>query len=183
MHSPGLVRIWNPLNGACLKTLIDDDNPPVSSVRVRARSRLCAWACLSPCARRPQFSPNSRYLLLGTLNNTLRLWDYARDTCVRTFKGHESTRFCAFSAFGRHDGTVICGGEDRALHLWDLQTGMHLQALPGRESSTHPGDGHCDVVVALDVHPTRRICATGALEADRTIKLWTAEEAQQMQEG
>jgi WD40 repeat protein len=25
---------------------------------------------------RAQFSPNSKYLLMGTLNNTLRLWDY-----------------------------------------------------------------------------------------------------------
>jgi hypothetical protein len=34
--APGLCRIWNPVNGTCLKTIIDDQNPPVSSVRVRS---------------------------------------------------------------------------------------------------------------------------------------------------
>jgi COMPASS component SWD3 len=33
--APGLVRLWNPLDGACLQTLVQDDAPPVSCVRVR----------------------------------------------------------------------------------------------------------------------------------------------------
>lgn len=46
--------------GQCLKTLIDDDNPPVSFVK---------------------FSPNGKYILAATLDNTLKLWDYSK---VRT---------------------------------------------------------------------------------------------------
>ena len=29
----GLCRIWDTASGQCLKTLIDDDNPPVSYVK------------------------------------------------------------------------------------------------------------------------------------------------------
>ena len=45
------------LPGQCLKTLIDDDNPPVSFVK---------------------FSPNGKYILAATLDNTLKLWDYSK---------------------------------------------------------------------------------------------------------
>ncbi|CAI5536293.1 unnamed protein product [Closterium sp. Naga37s-1] len=46
----GLCRIWDTQTGHCLKTLIDDDNPPVSFVK---------------------FSPNGKFILAGTLDNTL----------------------------------------------------------------------------------------------------------------
>ena len=170
-----------------------------------------------------QFSPNSCFLLMGTLNNTLRLWDYvagkwhvvglakclsrdarrrSRSACagrgvmhcdarvlrrlvcplsllcsVKVYQGHKNDKFCAFAAFGVHDGTVLCGGEDRGVRLWDLNGQQVRQVLPGRDSPDAPGDGHCDTVVALDVHPTRRLFASGALDADRTVKVWTHEQA------
>lgn len=46
----GLCRIWDASTGHCMKTLIDDDNPPVSFVK---------------------FSPNAKFILVGTLDNTL----------------------------------------------------------------------------------------------------------------
>jgi COMPASS component SWD3 len=94
---------------------------------------------------------------------------------VKAYRGHTSERFCAFAAFGVHDGTVLCGGEDRGVRLWDLNSRALRQLLPGRASADAPGDGHCDTVVALDVHPQRRVFATGALDADRSVKLWSAE--------
>lgn len=46
----GLCRIWDASTGHCVKTLIDDENPPVSFVK---------------------FSPNGKFILVGTLDNTL----------------------------------------------------------------------------------------------------------------
>ncbi|KAL6012761.1 hypothetical protein ACLOJK_003250 [Asimina triloba] len=46
----GLCRIWDAATGHCMKTLIDDENPPVSFVK---------------------FSPNGKFILAGTLDNTL----------------------------------------------------------------------------------------------------------------
>lgn len=45
----GLCRIWNAESGHCLKTVLDDKNPPVAFVR---------------------FSPNGRYLLAGALHGS-----------------------------------------------------------------------------------------------------------------
>ena len=51
-----MCRIWDVNTGQCIKTLIDDDvTSPVSFVK---------------------FSPNGKYILAGTLDNTLKLWDY-----------------------------------------------------------------------------------------------------------
>ncbi|CAF2084881.1 unnamed protein product [Brassica napus] len=46
----GLCRVWDSGTGHCVKTLIDDENPPVSFVR---------------------FSPNGKFILVGTHDNTL----------------------------------------------------------------------------------------------------------------
>ena len=40
-------RIWDTTTGKCLKTLVDEDNPPVSFVK---------------------FSPNGKYILAATLD-------------------------------------------------------------------------------------------------------------------
>ena len=52
-----LLKFIFTISGQCLKTLIDDDNPPVSFVK---------------------FSPNGKYILAATLDNTLKLWDYSK---------------------------------------------------------------------------------------------------------
>ena len=50
----GLVRIWDTATGECLKTVYAEGNPPVGGVR---------------------FSPNGRFVLSGTLDGKLRLYD------------------------------------------------------------------------------------------------------------
>ncbi|XLT30134.1 hypothetical protein HN873_061426 [Arachis hypogaea] len=47
-------RIWDASTGHCMKTLIDDENPPVSFVK---------------------FSPNGKFILVGTLDNTLVIFN------------------------------------------------------------------------------------------------------------
>ncbi|KAL2629075.1 hypothetical protein R1flu_013761 [Riccia fluitans] len=74
----GLCRIWDTATGHCLKTLIDDENPPVSFSK---------------------FSPNGKFILAGTLDNTLRLWNYSTGKFLKTYNGHTNQKFCIFSTF------------------------------------------------------------------------------------
>ena len=46
-------RIWDTATGKCLKTLVDEDNPPVSFVK---------------------FSPNGKYILAATLDKLVSHW-------------------------------------------------------------------------------------------------------------
>lgn len=79
-------RIWDTASGQCLKTLIDDDNPPVSFVK---------------------FSPNGKYILAATLDNTLKLWDYSKGKCLKTYTGHKNEKYCIFANFSVTGGKVI----------------------------------------------------------------------------
>lgn len=68
-----------------MKTLIDDDNPPVSFVK---------------------FSPNGKYILAATLDNTLKLWDYSKGKCLKTYTGHRNEKYCIFANFSVTGGKV-----------------------------------------------------------------------------
>lgn len=91
---------------------------------------------------------------------------------MRAYAGHAGARFCAAAAFLPSDAALACGGEDGAVRCWHADAAQLLQEVPGRGSADAPGDGHCDAVVALDCHPRERLLATGALDKDRTVKLW-----------
>uniref|UniRef100_A0A0L8GQY0 Uncharacterized protein n=1 Tax=Octopus bimaculoides TaxID=37653 RepID=A0A0L8GQY0_OCTBM len=82
----GLCRIWDTASGQCLKTLIDDDNPPVSFVK---------------------FSPNGKYILAATLDNTLKLWDYSKGKCLKTYIGHKNEKYCIFANFSVTGGKML----------------------------------------------------------------------------
>jgi COMPASS component SWD3 len=84
----GLVRIWDASSGQCLKTLIDDSNPPVSYVK---------------------FSPNGCYLLSSSLDSTLRLWDYVAQKCVKSYKGHINTSYACQACFISDPPSVVTG--------------------------------------------------------------------------
>ena len=74
-------------------------------------------------------SADGRWALLGSDDNTLRLWEVATGRCVRLFEGHSAgvTSVC-LSADGRW---ALSGSEDHTLRLWAVGTGRCLQTFAG----------------------------------------------------
>jgi len=144
----GLIRIWDTSTGECLKTIFAEGNPPVSFVR---------------------FAPNGKFLLVSTLDSTLRLWQTSNPSkCVKTYRGHLNEKYSIFSTFSLAKGKyVVTGSEDKCIYLYDLQHRTVVQKL----------EGHTDTVLAIAAHPTKPILASGGMSKDRTVRLWEESES------
>ena len=142
----GLTRIWDTATGECLKTFFARGNPPVSSVR---------------------YSPNGRYILTGTLDETLRLWKVGTQShCVKTYQGHANTKYCVASAFlvdaASQRQAVVTGSETGNIHVYDLNGQQSTQVLKG----------HTDAVLAVACHEKEEYLCSGGMTNDRTVRFW-----------
>lgn len=136
-------RIWDTATGQCLRTLVHEDNAPVTSVR---------------------FSPNGKFVLAWTLDSCVRLWSYVEGKCLKTYQGHKNEKFSIAGTFGVYgDGDrafVASGSEDNSLIIWDVSSKDMLQRL----------EGHEGVVLGVDTHPDSSLLVSGGL--DCTVRVW-----------
>jgi WD40 repeat protein len=73
------------------------------------------------------FSPDGKFVLTGSLDNTAKLWDAATGAEVRTFSGHTGpVESVAFSPDGKY---VLTGSRDKTAKLWDAATGALVQTF------------------------------------------------------
>ncbi|KAF2204962.1 WD40 repeat-like protein [Delitschia confertaspora ATCC 74209] len=144
----GLIRVWDTATGQCLRTLVHEDNAPVTSVR---------------------FSPNGKYILAWTLDSCIRLWNYVdgKGRCVKTYQGHVNTKYSLAGCFGVYGSPplqqyafVASGSEDNSIVVWDVSSKNVLQRL----------EGHTGVVMGVDTHPNEQAIVSGGL--DRTVRVW-----------
>ncbi|PBP18398.1 WD repeat domain 5B [Diplocarpon rosae] len=138
----GLIRVWDTMTGQCLRTLVHEDNAPVTTVR---------------------FTPNGRYILAWTLDSCVRIWDYVSGTCKKTYQGHVNNKFSLGGAFGISgtEGFVVSGSEDGNLVFWDVKTKEVIQKV----------NGHDGVVCWVDTspHPNGPVVSGGL---DGIVRIW-----------
>jgi len=149
----GLIRIWDTGTGQCLRTLVHEDNAPVTSVR---------------------FSPNGKFVLAWTLDSCVRLWNYVDGRCVKTYQGHVNRKFSVSGAFGvygidnddQQKAFVVSGSEGGQMVCWDVVNKEVLQII----------DGHEGVVLSVDTRTEGVLLVSGGI--DKTVRIWEKQEHQ-----
>ncbi len=79
------------------------------------------------------FSPDDKFVLTGSYDNTARLWNIETGEMVHEFIGHTSAiTSVTFSSDSRY---ILTGSLDKTERLWNIETGKIVHEFKGRTST------------------------------------------------
>ena len=103
-------------------------------------------------------SPDNQYLISGSYDSTIRLWNLHTKTCFGVYKGHFCPILCVkFSPITHYFASGAC---DKTARLWSINSGGALRIFVG----------HLSDVELVDFHPNGLYLITSA--NDKTIRMW-----------
>ncbi len=106
-------------------------------------------------------TPDGRYAVTGSLDNTIIVWNLMTGELYRTLVGHNAPVFSvAVSPDGYH---AISGSSDNTIKIWNLKIDKAPISL----------EGHAGRINTLVVTPDSRQIISGS--SDHTIKIWDVE--------
>src|SRR5258708_1960751 len=122
-----------------------------------------AWSGHTQVVTCMRYSPNGYYIVSGSLDKTIRIWD-AESRCAvgKPLEGHTcSVRSVVYSPDGRR---IVSGSADRTIRMWDAETGSAV----GK-----PLKGHTRSVRSIAYSPDGHHIISGSV--DNKTRIWNVE--------
>ena len=103
-------------------------------------------------------TPDGRYVVSGSNDKTLRVWELASGQCVRALEGHtDRVQSVAITPDGRY---TVSGSNDKTLRVWELFSGRCIRTV----------EGHSSYVFCVAITPDGRYAVSGSF--DKTLRVW-----------
>ncbi|KAI8145345.1 WD40-repeat-containing domain protein [Fennellomyces sp. T-0311] len=108
---------------------------------------------------------DDQYLVLGCDNHKVEVFASDTGRHLRTLQGHEGGVWALqFIKLQNGHRVLVTGGCDRAVLVWNLETGQLIHSMPG----------HSSTVRCLRVHEEGKLAITGS--RDHTVRIWDIEQ-------
>ena len=107
------------------------------------------------------FSPDGKYVVSGSGDNSVKIWSTESGEVVRTLNGHtNNVTSVSFSPDGKY---VVSGSEDNSVKIWSTESGEVVRTL----------NGHTSVVRSVSFSPDGKYVVSGS--GDKCVKIWSTE--------
>lgn len=106
------------------------------------------------------FSPDGRYIVSASFDNSIKLWDGIKGTFLGTFRGHVAPVYQ--TAWSSDNRLLVSCSKDTTLKVWDVRTRKLSVDLPG----------HSDEVYAVDWSTDGKKVASGG--KDKMVRIWSS---------
>jgi len=114
------------------------------------------------------FSPDSKTVVSGSKDNTIKLWDTSTSRLINTISS-EHYNYVTFVVFNPDGKTIASlGFWDNEIKLWDTATGREINTF----------SGHTNPVLSLVFSPDGKTVVSRS--RDETVKLWDAATGQEL---
>ncbi|EEB16803.1 platelet-activating factor acetylhydrolase isoform 1B alpha subunit, putative [Pediculus humanus corporis] len=150
------IRIWIASTKECKLELREHDHV-VECIAWAPESATSAIneAAGSDNRRGAQKGP---FLVSGSRDKTLKVWDISTGVCLFTFVGHDNwVRGVVFHPGGKY---IISASDDKTLRVWDIRNIRCFKKL----------EAHPHFCTCLDFHKSQPYAITGSV--DNTVKVW-----------